>query len=124
MRMMRVSGRLERSQVQRRHTGLVAGLVLVLELVVEILAEGDVLEHALELARVLEPARVLELGDHARLGVVRGRRLVDESPREHARVELLEHVLVLDVLKDAHLLRATGSVQARDEIVSKGARCR
>lgn len=86
--------------------GVVSLLHLFLELGVRVLVDRDVLEHALQFARVLEPTSVLELADHGRLGVVGGRSLSDQSVRQHFRVELLEHVLVLDVLEDRHLARS------------------
>ena len=45
----------------------------------------------------------LEFGDHGHFGVVAGRERVDQSLGEHLAVELLEHVLVLDVLEYHHL---------------------
>lgn len=60
------------------------------------------LEHASELGGVLEAAGVLELGDHARLGVVGSGSLVDEALSERLGIELLEDVLVLDKLEECH----------------------
>ena len=75
---------------------------VLLEVLVEVLADADVLEHPLQLAGVLEAARLLQLGDHARLGVVAGGHVLHQPLGQHLAVELLEHVLVLDVLEDDH----------------------
>ena len=73
-------------------------LEVLLELGVEVLAEANVREHALQLAGVLKAAGLLQLGDHAALGVVGRRRPIHQSLRQHFGVELLKHVLVLNVL--------------------------
>lgn len=62
-------------------------------------------KHSLQLARVLKPGGLLELGDHTRLGLVRDRERVDEPLREHLGIELLEDILVLEVLEDGHLTK-------------------
>lgn len=81
---------------------------LLLELSVEILVESHILEHALQFARVLETAGVLELGDHVAFGVVGSRGSPDETGRQHLGVELLEDVFILDVLEDGHLSEREG----------------
>ena len=73
------------------------------ELLIQIFGDSDVLEHPLQLGRVLEPAGLLQLGDHGGLGVVAGRHVLHESLGQHLAVELLENVLVLDVLENDHL---------------------
>lgn len=93
----------ENVEVDRKVRRVVRRLHLFLERRVEVPVKLHVLEHALELGGVLEPARVLELADHRRFGIFRGRGVLDETGREHLRIELLEHVLVLDVLEDGHL---------------------
>ena len=60
-------------------------------------------EHALELVRVLETARLLELRYHARLRLVGCRYAVNETLRELGRVVLLEDVLVVKILEKHHL---------------------
>lgn len=78
-------------------------LHLLLERRVEVTIELHVLEHALELRGVFETAGILELADHGRFRIFGGRRVLDETRGEHLRVELLEHVLVLDILENRHL---------------------
>ena len=73
------------------------------ELLIQIFGDSDVLEHPLQLGRVLEPAGLLQLRDHGGLGVVAGRHVLHESLGQHLAVELLENVLVLDVLENDHL---------------------
>ena len=60
-------------------------------------------EHTLKLVGVLETTGLFELGDHARLGVVRSRDLVNQTLRQPGTVEGLEDILVLDILEDDHL---------------------
>ena len=75
-----------------------------LEVLVQVLADPNVLEHSLQLAGVFEPTRLLQLGDHGCLGVVTGTHVLHQPLGEHLAVELLEHVLVLDVLEHHHHL--------------------
>lgn len=105
---------------------------MFLELLIQVLADSDVLEHPLQFGRVLEATCLLrhkenregaidtlphhnkhgalscamshlQLGDHAGLGVVAGAVLVDQTLGEHLGVELLEDVFVLNVLEHNHL---------------------
>jgi len=72
---------------------------MFLELRIQVLAEADVIEHALQLGGVLVAANVLQLGDHTLLGVIGGRREINEALRQHFGVKLLEHILVIDILQ-------------------------
>jgi len=69
---------------------------------VKVLRCLHVLEHTLELVGVLKARSVLELGDHGGLCVARCRSAVDKTLGKHLRVELLEHILVLNVLEESH----------------------
>ena len=73
------------------------------ELLIQIFGDSDVLEHPLQLGRVLEPAGLLQLGDHGGLGVITGGHVLYQSLGQHLAVELLENVFVLDVLEHNHL---------------------
>jgi hypothetical protein len=60
-------------------------------------------EHALKLVRVFETASFFQLGDHARLCLIRCRYAVNETLGELCRVECLKYVLLLEVLEYDHL---------------------
>lgn len=75
------------------------------EFVVQVGADRHVGEHAVQLVGELVAARLLQPVDHRLLRVHALRLLVYQALREHARVELLEHVLVVDVLEDYDALR-------------------
>ena len=63
---------------------------MVRELVVEILCQGYVCEHAVELVCELVSARLLQPVDHGLLKVHRVRLLVDQTLTEVAGVEFLQ----------------------------------
>ena len=75
---------------------------MLIKVGVQVLGHADVLEHPLELVGVLKATGLLQLGNHGGLGVVAGRHVLDQTLGQHLAVELLEHVLVLDVLEDDH----------------------
>lgn len=47
----------------------------------------------------------LQFGDHTGLGVVAGTVLVHQSFGQHLGIELLEHVFILNILENHHLMR-------------------
>ena len=55
---------------------------------------------------------MLQLRDHARLGLIRGRDTVDETFRKLGYVERLEHIFVVDVLEEDHLDSSSAGIVA------------
>ena len=62
------------------------------------------LEHSLQFTGVLKPTGLLQFGDHGGLCIIRSRHVLNQSLGQHLAVELLEHILVLNVLEDNHHL--------------------
>ena len=70
-------------------------------------------EHALELVRVFETTRLLQLRDHARLSLVGCRHAVNEAFGEFGGIKGLEDVLILEVLEKHHLNKKSDYVKRR-----------
>mmetsp|Transcript_34778 Transcript_34778/g.92148 ORF Transcript_34778/g.92148 Transcript_34778/m.92148 type:complete len:382 (+) Transcript_34778:726-1871(+) len=80
-------------------------LAMLPELLLEIGGQGQVVDHALKLGRELRSALHLQLRDHALLGVLRGRGLVEQALRQLVPVDLREQVLVAEEREEFHHLR-------------------
>ena len=77
-------------------------LQVLAKVLVQVLGHTNVLEHPLELVGVLKSASCFQLGNHGGLFVITGRHVLDQPLGQHFAVELLEHILVLDILEDNH----------------------
>mmetsp|Transcript_30471 Transcript_30471/g.86952 ORF Transcript_30471/g.86952 Transcript_30471/m.86952 type:complete len:439 (+) Transcript_30471:440-1756(+) len=83
---------------------LVQVVAVLPELLDEVPGQREVVDHTLELRGELRAALHLELRDHALLGVLRGRGLVEQALRELVSVDLGEQVLVAEEGEELHHL--------------------
>mmetsp|Transcript_3628 Transcript_3628/g.14167 ORF Transcript_3628/g.14167 Transcript_3628/m.14167 type:complete len:254 (+) Transcript_3628:1366-2127(+) len=82
--------------------------------------DGEVVEHALHLARELRAAAELELADHEAFGIVRRRALVEKPLGELVSVDLGEQVLVGEVREELHrLLQVRLDVLVREFLAAR-----